>query len=231
VTANTVLLERVAPHLARVGAGFVYLGGAVVDLLLTDQASPQARPTDDVDTIVEVGSSSQYYQLAERLRGAGFKEDTSPGAPLCRWIVAGTKVDVMPTEAAVLGFSNRWYPSAIRHAEPFQLGDGSIVQVVTAPHFLATKLEAFKSRGVGRFRESTDIEDIVAVVDGRPELGAEVARAPADLRRYLSQELGTLLGDPLFLDALPGHLPSDSASQGRRPLLLARLRAITSTPA
>ena len=118
MTVNTVLLERVAPHLARVSAGFVYLGGAVVDLLLTDQASPQARPTDDVDTIVEVGSTSQYYQLAERLRAAGFKEDSSPGAPLCRWIVVGTKVDVMPTVAAVLGFSNRWYPSAIRHAEP-----------------------------------------------------------------------------------------------------------------
>ncbi len=231
MTANTVLLERVAPHLSKVSAGFVYLGGAVVDLLLTDQASPQARPTDDVDTIVEVGTTSQYYQLAERLRAAGFKEDTSPGAPLCRWIVAGTKVDVMPTEPAVLGFSNRWYPSAIRHAEPVQLGDGSVVQVVTAPHFVATKLEAFKSRGAGLFRESTDIEDIVAVVDGRPELGAEVARAPADLRGYLSQELGTMLGNPRFLDALPGHLPSDTASQARRPLLLARLRAITSTPA
>jgi predicted nucleotidyltransferase len=231
VTANTVLLERVAPHLASVSAGFVYLGGAVVDLLLTDPASPEARPTDDVDTIVEVGSTSQYYQLAERLRAAGFKEDTSPGAPLCRWIVAGTKVDIMPTEAGVLGFSNRWYPSAIRHAEPVQLGDGSVVQIVTAPHFVATKLEAFRSRGAGRFRDSADIEDIVAVVDGRPELGAEVARAPPDLRRHLSLEFSALLSDPLFLDALPGHLPSDAASQARRPLLLARLRAITSTPA
>jgi hypothetical protein len=145
--------------------------------------------------------------------------------------VAGTKVDVMPTEAAVLGFSNRWYPSAILHARPVPLGNGSIVRVVTAPYFIATKLEAFKSRGAGRFRESNDIEDIVAVVDGRPELSAEAGHAPADLRHYLSQEFSALLGNPLFLDALPGHLPSDTASQARRPLLLSRLRAISAGPA
>jgi hypothetical protein len=61
-----------------------------------------------VDVIVEVGSHAAYATLGERLRKLGFKEDTSEDAPVCRWLIEGVKVDVMPTSAAVLGFGNRW---------------------------------------------------------------------------------------------------------------------------
>jgi hypothetical protein len=35
---------------------FVFVGGAVVDLLITDPAAPYARSTKDVDVIVEAAS-------------------------------------------------------------------------------------------------------------------------------------------------------------------------------
>jgi hypothetical protein len=38
-----------------------------------------------------------------------------------------------------------------------------------------------------------------------------------------------LLADPDFVDAVAGHLPGDSASQARLPLVLARMRAIAVT--
>jgi hypothetical protein len=42
--------------------------------------------------------------------------------------------------------------------------------MITAPYFLACKLAAFRSRGEGDYLMSHDMEDIVAVLDGRPEV-------------------------------------------------------------
>jgi len=52
----------------------------------------------------------------------------------------------MPTDATVLGFGNRWYPTAIETAETFDIA-GHDVRVVTPSLFIATKLEAFHGRG------------------------------------------------------------------------------------
>lgn len=144
------------------------------------------------------------------------KEDHSEGAPACRWLIGGIKVDVMPTSAKVLGFSNQWYPPAVQQAEQRTIG-GTTLRVVSGPYFLATKLEAFDGRGQGDYRASHDLEDLIAVVDGRQELVAEVAAAPKPLRHYLGRRLGQLLDEPSFLEALPDHLPGDDASQAAYP--------------
>jgi hypothetical protein len=73
---------------------------------------------------------------------------------------------------------------------------------------------------------SHDLEDIVTVFDGRAELPGEIAQAPADVRDYIAAELGALLDNRDFLDALSGFLPPDAASQRRRLALEARLREI-----
>jgi hypothetical protein len=132
----------------------------------------------------------------------------------------------MPTNPDILGFGNRWYAPALTASEAMGLPSGAMIRVVTAPYFLATKLEAFDGRGNGDFLQSHDIEDLVAVVDGRPELADEVARAEPLLCDHLAGRFAELLRSAAFLDALPGHLPPDSASQARLPLLLERLRAI-----
>ena len=75
---------------------------------------------------------------------------------------------------------------------------------------------------------SHDIEDILALIDGRGELIEEVSRAPEPLRSCLAKAFGDLLANPLFLEALPGHLPGDAASQQRLPLLIDRIRKIAS---
>jgi hypothetical protein len=49
-----------------------------------------------------VATRAQYYQLAERLRQHGFSEDTSEGAPVCRWVGNGITLDVMPVDDAEL---------------------------------------------------------------------------------------------------------------------------------
>jgi predicted nucleotidyltransferase len=222
---NVEMIELVARRLGELREEVVFLGGAVAALLVTDPGAAVVRFTADVDVIVDVGSKVAYDRLAQRLRDLGFREDMSEDAPICRWLVGEVKVDVMPTAAEVLGFGNRWYAPAIRNAETRTVGDQT-VQVVSAPFFLATKLEAFDGRGRGDYRGSHDLEDIVAVVDGREEIVDEVLGCSEDLRAYLAARIGRMLGTQRFRDALPGHLPGDAASQARLPIILRRLEAI-----
>lgn len=224
MSANLDTLERVATRLGQLRTEVVFVGGAVSELLVSDPGAPPPRMTGDIDAVVEVTNLSDYYEFTRRLKIAGFVEDRSPDAPICRWLVDGAKLDLMPSDASVLGFSNRWYTETIRHAQVTRLPGGTDVRVVTGPYFLATKLEAFSGRGRGDYAASHDIEDVVAVVDGRPELVAEVAAAHASVRAYLAGRFALLLRDERFLDAIPGHLSPDDASQGRLEIVLERMR-------
>lgn len=222
---NIERLCLVARRLGPLREQVVFLGGATTALLVTDPAAPAPRPTKDVDVIIEVGSRVEYSTtLREKLLDLGFREDTDDDAPVCRWVVDHVKVDIMPTEGDVLGFSNRWYGPAMREATAHELPDGTSIRVISAPHFVAAKIEAFGSRGEGDHLASRDLEDLAFVIDGRAEIVNEVQVAAEDLRAYLSQHLGELLDTPAFLDALPGHLPGDAASQRRLPALREKLK-------
>lgn len=222
----TEWVHTVAVRLGDLRDEVVFLGGATVGLLITDPAVAAVRPTKDVDVIVEVASWREYVPLQQRLRQKGFVEDTEEGAPLCRWTIEGIKVDVMPTSEEILGFTNRWYGPAMRNARSCQLTDTLSIRLVTAPYFVATKLEAFRGRGQGDYQLSHDLEDLVAVVDGRPEVVEEIAHAPVDLQDYLREGVGELVDDSSFLEALAGHLPGDAGSQQRLPILLDRIQLI-----
>jgi hypothetical protein len=172
-----------------------------------------------------VTSYAKYAALSERLRALGLAEDTTPGAPLCRWRHGGLIVDVMPVDERILGFSNRWYPAAIETAQRFDIA-GHDVRVVTPALFIATKLEAFHGRGGHDVVASHDLEDIIAVVDGRSEIVEDVAAASTDVQAYIGAQIRALLDDRDFTEALAGFLLPDPASQARRGLLEGRLRAM-----
>ena len=129
----------------------------------------------------------------------------------------------MPIDPSILGFSNRWYGPALQTAQKTSVGTYEI-RVIIAPYFVATKLDAFHGRGKNDFRASHDLEDIVTVIDGRPEIVGEVHLAPGDLQEYIRDEFGKLLSNRDFLDALPGHLLPDAASQQRVGLVLKRMQ-------
>jgi hypothetical protein len=226
---NLERLCRIAGRLGSLRERVVFLGGASVGLLVTDPAAPPLRTTKDVDAIIEVGTTVEYsVQLRDELLALGLREDVSPDAPLCRWIADDIILDLMPTNSGVLGFTNRWYREAMDTAVERVLPTGVSVRIVTAPCFLATKLDAFDGRGGGDYALSHDLEDLIAVVDGRPELVAEVGAAAPSLRSFIGTRIANLLADARFVDALPGHLPGDPASQRRVPLLLERLTRLSS---
>ena len=123
---------------------------------------------------------------------------------MCRWTIGAALVDIMPSEERVLGFGNRWYPEAIRSAELFSLPSGRTIKLITAPLFLATKLQAFGGRGHGDYQASHDLEDIVALVDGRPEIVHETAASTGALRDYLVTQIAALPFpvDPIQIEPL-----------------------------
>ena len=226
MTRNIEMLVRVARGLGDLRAEVVFVGGAVVELFVTDPAAPRPRFTEDVDVVVEITSRAEWSRLGERLRSRGFREDRREGAPICRWMLGDLTVDVMPELESILGFTNRWYGMAREESDERELPGRVPVRIVRAPLFLATKVEAFGSRGAGDFAASQDIEDIVAVVDGRPAITTETGASPPELRHFLAETAEGWLANARFLEALPGHLPGDSASQLRVSIVLGRLREI-----
>ena len=223
---NRALFEMVVHLLAPVLDELVFVGGCMTGMLITDPAAEGIRPTRDVDAIVDVTSYARYTLLADRLRNLGLAEDRTEGAPTCRWRHGDVIVDVMPTDERILGFSNRWYPAAIETAQSLEIV-GRAVRIVTPALFMATKLEAFHGRGGDDVFLSHDLEDIVAVVDGRPAIVDDVLAAPGPIRTFIASEMRSLLASPSFLEALPGFLRPDAASQARRRILEDRLRALS----
>jgi hypothetical protein len=214
-------IEKLVPLLDQI----VFVGGCAVGLLITDPGAAPVRPTVDVDAIVEIASYAELVALEVRLRGLGFEQPHAEGAPLCRWFQGDSILDLMPTDSKILGFSNRWYGPALKYSDLMRVATHQI-RLISAPYFLATKLEAFHGRGQFDYRMSRDMEDIVTVMDGRPEIVGEVQRCGAPLLQYLKDQFSEWLAGRDFLEALPGHLLPDAVSQRRIRIVLDRMQKI-----
>lgn len=222
---NLPLLEDAARKLAHFLEEIVFVGGVTLGLLITDEAAAPIRGTNDVDVIAEIITYADYIAFSERLREANFTEDSGEKAITCRWYNGSLILDVMAIEEAALGFTNRWYASAIKYASPLTLPSGLTIRVITAPFFLGTKMEAFRTRGKMDFQASHDLEDFVAVIEGRDSLLEELRIAPPELRAYLADAARSLLAERRFMDVLPGFVLESE----RVPLIEKRLASIAGT--
>ena len=220
------LLEAAAETLDEVLDEIVFVGGATMTLWITDPAAPPPRPTKDVDVIVEVATRTAYYAFEERLRSLDFRDE---GHVICRWIhrESGLILDAMPTDATLLGFTNRWQEKSFPHAVERELPSGARIRALPPPFLLATKIEAFRGRGGDDYVGSRDFADIVALVDGREKLREEVRATRAELRAYLAEELTALTTEERVIDGIYAQLPPDAASQERADaVVLPRLREL-----
>lgn len=224
---NRDRLLRTARRIRPILEDVVFVGGQTTELLLTDPAGPRIRPTDDVDVIVRLTTRTAYHRIQDRLRQVGFEPDATGGAPICRVRTTdGLVLDVMPLDEKILGFTNRWYPYAIETAWPVALEEGLTIRVISAPAFLATKWEAFGSRGGHNMLMSHDIEDIVALVAGRPSVVAEVQASISDVRSFIMTQTKQLLDDPSADEIVEDALPDARQVRGITAEVMARLRQI-----
>lgn len=219
---NLPLLEDAVRKLDSFLDEIVFVGGITLGLLITDKAAAPIRGTKDVDVIAEIVTYADYIAFSERLRKAHFTEDAGEKPLTCRWHHGALTLDVLALSKEVLGFTNVWYAPALKHAATYTLSCGSSIRVIDAAFFLATKIEAFRGRGKMDFLASHDLEDFVAVVEGRETVVQEIAESPQDLRDYLAEAAESLLAESRFVDVLPGFVLNSE----RVPLIKERLTSI-----
>jgi predicted nucleotidyltransferase len=220
---NVEALERVAATLGPLMDELMLVGGCAVGLLITDKTISPIRATVDVDLVTEVASIPGYYELGDRLKQVGFSEY---GDPICRWVSGSMLIDVVPTQNNGFMITNPWYASAAIHAVNFTLASSQTIRLISAPYFLATKFVAFNDRGDQDYMHH-DMEDIVTVINGRPEVVNEVKDSDADVKAFLQAEFEDLILDDRFLDQLEWLLAPDLVSQERFPIIVARLRQLS----
>jgi len=206
---NVTSIELIAQALGPLREQLVLVGGCAVDLLLTDRTAAATRVTYDVDLVAQVAALADYYGLEKQFSQLGFTRDLAQDAPICRWHYNNLEVDLMPALPGILGFSNKWYPLAVQTASLVTLPSGVTIRLIAAPVFIATKFEAFAGRGNSDLLGSHDMEDIVNVLDGRPEIVVEVTESPQELRQYLVAQCKALLAMASFMDALSGMVFPD----------------------
>ncbi len=206
------LLQRVA-----------FVGGCTTGLLITDRATQEViRYTEDVDLIIHVIGYPQWAAFQTQLKKRGFTVNPQDDV-ICRMRLGELKVDFMPDDASILGFSNRWYGDALQHANDVELSDSQHVRLVSPCYFVATKLEAYNSRGKNDPLSSHDIEDLMNIINGREELQREVEQAEPELKNYIGQQIHALLTHKDFDYAVQACARNDPA---REEIIYQRLEAL-----
>ncbi len=222
---NLGALRAVADRLDSLGLDYAFVGGSIVNLLLDNPGFSPARPTDDLDVILETVTAQRYSDVEAKLRSLGFNHDMREKAPKCRWVLGNLTVDIMPTEGGFLGLNTTWFAEALATATEREFGHIRL-KLISPVAFLATKHIAFSDRGGSDYYASHDLEDFVTVIDGRARIVTDVDQAPAELRAYVIGAVRSLIAIPQFDEALPGQIPPDEASQQRLPALRRKLQAI-----
>ncbi len=202
----------------------VFAGGAIVQFLITDPAARPPSVTKDVDAVLEIGSYGEFCDVEEVLRKAGFRRPLGDDVPIVAWLWKGRRVDFLPHRSVPhMPNPNRFFPDVLTDACRRKVEGGRFAWIASAPTFVATKFEAFFARGQGDYLLSKDIEDILAVVDGREEFIAELGDASYELAAFLRECFSELHISRQFQDALSYLITDD----GRDRVVLDRLARIS----
>jgi predicted nucleotidyltransferase len=219
--ANHEMLVRVARAFDELLDRIVFVGGVTVDLYVSLPGAPDARPTIDVDCIVEIGSLLDYYAFEEMLRSKGFRHDQRDSAPICRWRWEDITIDVMPTNPDILGFSNEYYKEGLQHGVEVELETALSIRILEVPYFLSSKFVALENRGMRDLRTSADLEDIVHILRNRETVRADILNADQSVRKYLQGAFRELL----LLDVIDEAIAS-VLDRGEAPGTAAKVKAL-----
>lgn len=185
---NITRIKAVHNALGPLKNNVVFVGGATVSLYAEyENGIPEdlVRPTDDVDILIELWAYHEYASIEEQLRSMGFKNDIESRV-ICRYVIQGIIVDVMATGDGILGFGNRWYPEGFKKSMELPLDDQHSIRIFSAPYFIATKLEAFKSptrKDHNDGRMSKDFEDIMFLFEHRKSIWHTIIQTSANKPR------------------------------------------------
>jgi len=211
-SSNIEMVQSVAKGLGELKDKVTFVGGAVGELYASDPAASEIRPTQDVDCVIELSSKTAHPKLEDDLRTKGFAHDTSKGAPICRWVYNNIKVDVMPIDSDILGFSNKWYREGFENRIRKTLPDKTEIFVFPPEYYLAAKFEAHKNRGEKDLRQSHDFEDIIYILDNCMDLMDHIKITKPNVKTYLKRECQNLLKNDNLIEGIESALPFGSDS-------------------
>jgi predicted nucleotidyltransferase len=223
---NITRIKAVHNRLGPLKDQVVFVGGATVSLY-ADREAPDVRETDDIDILVEISSRWKYMDIEEQLRTMGFK-NAQDSKFVGRYLLPGLVVDVMPTDEAILGFSNKWYAAGFKTAIDYSIDEQHTVKIFTAPYFIASKIEAFKNRGSNDGRTSNDFADIVFVLENRRSIWSDIFSAEQSLKEYLADEFFKLQRNPYIEEWIDAH--SDTFSPPGSYFILREMKDFLSKP-
>lgn len=169
MSSNLRRLKIVAEGLGDMCKDVVFVGGAVAELYADDPAATEIRPTLDVDCVVELASYGGLQELEQLLRARKFVNDTESGV-ICRWKYNEELVDIMPAKENILGFTNNWYFPGMQHRQEKIFSNNILIYILPPLYYIATKIEAVRSRGGDDLRLSHDLEDLVYVLNNRKDI-------------------------------------------------------------
>jgi predicted nucleotidyltransferase len=228
---NIDRIKAVSRAFGKLKEDIVFVGGATVSLY-ADRMAEEVRETIDIDIVVEIYSRIDFLKLENDLRQLGFSPNTE-----ARFIGSykfdNLIVDVMPISEAILGFSNKWYREGYDFAITYPIDKENTVKIFSPPYFLASKIEAFKSRGKNANnqydgRTSSDFEDIVFVLENRFAIWDEFKSSPPSVKDYLKKEFTSLLAVPYIEEWIDAHvaynLPYEETATG---FIIQKLRDFT----
>ena len=224
-SSNIAMLQTVANGLGDLKDEMVFVGGVVAELYASNPDLSEIRPTVDVDCVIELRSKTAHAKLEDDLRSLGFANDTSKGAPICRWVYKDILVDVMPSDSDVLGFSNRWYEEGIENKMSKTLPGGTEIFVFQLEYYLAAKIEAHNGRGGNDLRQSHDFEDIIYILDNCSELLGSITSANESVKAYLKDICSELLKNEGLIEGIESALPYGSEEEATE-IIMERIQNI-----
>jgi predicted nucleotidyltransferase len=198
-------LKEVALGLEELNSRVVFVGGAVIGLYANIAAPEIPRPTEDVDLTVSISTSLGLEDFRQLLFQKGIRP-SSEDLVISRFRYKGIPIDVMSTSPIDWASSNRWFKHGFDAAEAVKLDEVEI-KILPFPFFLATKFDAFESRGGLDARMSHDFEDIVYLLDNRRHFGHEIESFQEPVRAYLKMQFHHILNDRNKMEAVKAHLP------------------------
>ncbi len=215
-------IVRVAEALGDLHDRVVFIGGAIAPLLQTHPPFPRARPTKDVDAVAPTTSYSDMEALDEALRARGFR--TQPGPTTAekwggrrqthvhKWLAPGRiEFDLVPSGVHLGGSGSTWDRYAFELCETVETRTGLSIRHANAPTFLAMKWAAHYDRGKDDPVNSTDLEDILALIASRPTIIEQLQQSPPELRDYVRDQTAGFLRNPDAGDLLAAHLNNATA--------------------
>jgi predicted nucleotidyltransferase len=221
-TINLKVVEKVASTLEELNDDVIYVGGAVVSLYVTDEGAEQPRPTKDIDISVQISTYSQMDKLREKLATKKIYPAHSETV-MYRYAFEDILLDFIPYEETQLGPTNSWFKPGFEKSYPVKLGQVEI-KIMPVSLFLATKWEAFKSRG-GDPRMSHDFEDIIYIIDNNLELVDDVINADKGVQEYLKEMSEEILFHTSRNEIIECHI-NPFTTEERRKLVIGKLEKI-----